>query len=49
MGFEPHDVVIRKTFIDGLLPNIRGKFEEGARPRTYQEAKRRAREVIRRD
>jgi hypothetical protein len=42
MGFEPNDVMTRKTFMDGLLPNIRGKLQEGARPRTYQEAKRRA-------
>jgi len=35
--------------MDGLLPNIRGKLEEGTRPRTYQQAKRRAREVVGRD
>jgi hypothetical protein len=46
MGFEPNDVITRKTFMDGLLLNIRGKLQEGARPRTYQEAKRRAKEVI---
>ena len=32
--------------MDRLLPNIRGKLQEGARPRTYQEAKRRAKEVV---
>jgi hypothetical protein len=42
MGFEPNDVITRKTFMDRLLPKIRGKLEEGARPRTYEEAKRRA-------
>jgi len=46
MDFEPNDVISRKTFMDGLLPNIRGKLGEGARPRTYQEAKRRAKEVV---
>jgi len=46
MCFEPNDVITRKTFMDGLLPNIRGKLQEGARPRTYQEAKRRAEEVV---
>jgi hypothetical protein len=35
--------------MDGLLPNIRGKLEKGTRPRTYQQAKRRAREVVGRD
>jgi hypothetical protein len=43
MSFEPNDVITRKTFMDGLLPNIRGKLQEGARPRTYQE---RAKEVV---
>jgi len=46
MGFEPHDVITRKTFMDGLLPNIRGKLQEWARPRTYQDSKRRAKEVV---
>ena len=32
--------------MDGLLPYIPGKLQEGARPRTYQEAKRRAKEVV---
>jgi hypothetical protein len=32
--------------MDGLLPNIPGKQQEGARPRTDQEAKRRAKEVV---
>jgi hypothetical protein len=42
MGFEPHDISTRKTFMDGLLPNIRGKHQEVATPSTYQEAKMRA-------
>jgi len=46
MSFEPNDAITRKTFMDGLLPNIRGKQQEGARPRTYQEAKRRVQEVV---
>ena len=46
MGFENNDIITRKTFMDGLSPNIQGKLQEGARPRTYQEAKRRAKEVI---
>ena len=46
MASEPSDVITRETFMDGLLPNIRGKVQEGARPRTYQEAKRRAEEVV---
>ena len=46
MGFEPNDVITRKTFMDGPLRNIRGKVQEGARPRTYQEDKRRAEEVV---
>jgi hypothetical protein len=46
MDFEPNYVITRKTFMDGLLPNIRGKLQEGARSRTYQEAKRRAKEVV---
>jgi len=46
MGFEPNDVITRKTFMDGPLRNIRGKVQEGARPRTYQEGKRRGNEVV---
>jgi len=32
--------------MDGLLPNIRGKLEEGTRPRTYQQAKRREKLLV---
>jgi hypothetical protein len=28
VGFESHDVITKKTFIDGLLPNIRGKLQQ---------------------
>jgi hypothetical protein len=37
MASEPSDVITRETFMDGLLPNIRGKA---------QEAKRRAKQVV---
>jgi hypothetical protein len=46
MVFEPDDVITRKTFMDGLFPNIRGKIQERTRPMTYQEATRRAKEVV---
>jgi len=46
MTFEPHDVITRQTFMDGLLPNIRWKLQEAARHRTCQEAEKRAKEVI---
>jgi hypothetical protein len=45
MGFEHNDLNTRKIFMNGLLPNIRAKLQEGARPRTYQEAKTRAKEA----
>jgi hypothetical protein len=45
MGFEPNYVITRKTFIDGLLPNIRGKLQDEVGQRTYQEAKRGAKEA----
>jgi hypothetical protein len=32
--------------MDGLFPNIPGKLQERARSRTYQEALRRAQEVV---
>jgi hypothetical protein len=38
-AFDSNDLITRKTFIDVLLPKIRGK-QEGARFRTYQEAHR---------
>jgi len=37
---------LRKTFMDWLLPNIRGKLQEKARPRNFQEAKRKKSSVL---
>jgi hypothetical protein len=41
--------VTKKTFMDGLSPNIPVKIAGGSSPRTYQEAKRSAKEVAGRD
>ena len=46
MGSEAHDFISTKTLMVGLPPNILGKSQEGAIPRTYPEAKKRAKEVV---
>ena len=45
VGFQPNCAITRKSFMDGLLPNIRGKLQEGARSRTTK-TQRRAKHVL---
>jgi hypothetical protein len=49
MSFDPNDVITRQTCMDRLLPTMPEELQQGARPRTYQHGKRRAKEVVCRD